>query len=48
MLYDLANDIGESKNVAADHEALVKEMTMKAAKFDASLKKNTRPAGKLD
>ncbi len=36
-LYDLATDIGESKNVAADHPEVIEKMKLKCAEVDSDL-----------
>ena len=46
-LYDLEADIGESQNVADKHPDVVERLTKRATQFDAQLKNNTRPAGKV-
>jgi len=46
-LYDLAAEISEKTNVAADHPDIVKRMTDMMNKFDADLKANARPVGKV-
>jgi arylsulfatase A len=46
-LYDLDADISEKVNLAADNAAVVKSMIEKMDAFDASLKAERRPAGKL-
>jgi arylsulfatase A-like enzyme len=46
-LYDLNSDISETKNKAADNEALVKGMLEQMDAFHAALVKSQRPAGKL-
>lgn len=46
-LYDLSADIGEQTNVAADHPDVVERLTKMAAEFDAQLKKDARPAGRV-
>ncbi len=42
-LYDLANDLGETRNVAAEHSDIVTRMTKTAHAFDAALQKDRRP-----
>ena len=44
--YDLVADIGESRNVAADHPDVVKRLTDLFNRFDADLKAHLRPPGK--
>ena len=46
-LYDLDSDISETKNLAKENEALVKDMIKKMNLFDEDLKKSQRPVGKL-
>ena len=46
-LFDLNSDISETKNKAADNEALVKGMLEQMDAFHAALVKSQRPAGKL-
>ena len=46
-LYDLDADISEKVNLAAENAAVVKSMLEKMDAFDASLKAEQRPAGKL-
>jgi len=41
-LYDLSADIGETKNVAAQHPDLVKALTREAAQFDRRLQSDKR------
>jgi arylsulfatase A len=43
-LYDLSTDIGETKNVAADHARIVAELTAAAQSFDNTLTAEIRPA----
>lgn len=45
-LYDLEADIGEKKNVAAEHADVVARLTKLAKEFDAALRKNRRPPGR--
>jgi len=47
QLYDLANDVGETKNVATDNTEVVQRLQALGEKFDAELKANTRPVGRL-
>jgi hypothetical protein len=42
-LYDLAHDIGEKQNVAAQHPEVVARLTKLAHEFDAELQRNKRP-----
>jgi arylsulfatase A-like enzyme len=46
-LYDLAADIGEMTNVADKNPEVVAALTELARKFDAELKANARPPGKV-
>jgi arylsulfatase A-like enzyme len=46
-LYDMAADVGEQTNVAADHPDVVEQLTKMAAEFDAQLTKDARPAGQV-
>jgi len=46
-LYDLRADISESKNVAAENPDVVKRLSAAMDAFDADLKANARPAGKV-
>lgn len=43
-LYNLREDIGESKDLASAEPDVVKELQQLAADYDADLKKNSRPA----
>jgi len=45
QLYDLEADIGESKNVAAQHPDIVERLTRRIEAHVEDLKKNSRPAG---
>jgi len=45
-LYNLENDLGEKKNVAAKHPNVVKRLTGYMNKFEQDIKKNSRPIGK--
>ncbi len=42
-LYDLAEDAGEARNVAAEHPAVVARLTRIAGEFDAALQRDRRP-----
>ncbi|MFO7904244.1 MAG: sulfatase-like hydrolase/transferase [Pirellulaceae bacterium] len=44
-LYDLDEDIGESKNVAARHPEVVKRLQGYMDQFEAEIRKNARPVG---
>ncbi|MCP4846845.1 MAG: sulfatase [Verrucomicrobiaceae bacterium] len=46
-LYDLEGDISETKNLANENDAVVKEMLEQMEAFHAALVKSQRPAGKL-
>jgi len=46
-LYDLANDVGEQKDVAAAHPDIVARLTEMGHTFDAELKRTKRPAGRV-
>jgi arylsulfatase A len=46
-LYDLESDISEKKNLAAEHEGVVRKMLGQMNAFHAALVKSQRPAGKL-
>ena len=48
QLYDLSVDISESDDVAAAHVDLVTQLTAEARAFDAALRAEARPQGKLD
>jgi len=48
QLYDLAADISETTNVAAKNPDIVAKLKAIAAKFDADLKANARPPGKIE
>ena len=45
QLFDLANDIGESNNVAEKHADIVNKLTTRLKEFDRELKAGARPAG---
>lgn len=47
VLYNLADDPVESKNVAAEHPDVVARLKAEAEKREAEIKKNKRPAGTL-
>jgi len=47
QLYDLTADIGEKTNVAGKHPDVVKRLTELLGTFDAELKANSRPPGKV-
>ena len=47
QLYDLSTDIGESKNVAADHPELVKKIIAAARGINAEVNENARPPGSV-
>ena len=44
-LYDLEADIGEKRNVAAQHPDVVQRLTQLARRLEADLKTHSRPAG---
>ena len=46
-LYDLSADVGEQTNVAAEHPDDVDRLTKMANQFDAQLKKDARPVGRV-
>jgi len=46
-LFDLERDIGEEKDVAAEHPDVVERLKSMAENFDRELKANTRPPGKV-
>lgn len=46
-LYDLLEDISEKKNLASENPDVVKRLSGLMDKFDAELKANSRPAGKV-
>jgi arylsulfatase A len=48
QLYDLANDIGEKRNVAADHPQVVERLAAVYEWMTADLKKNKLPMEKAD
>lgn len=47
-LYHLPSDIGEEKNVLADHPLVVKALIKAALAFDRRLKAEARPVGRLE
>ena len=47
-LFDLATDVGEQKNVAEKNPEVVTQLKKMAQSFDAELKKNRRPQGKIE
>ena len=47
LLFNLAKDIGEKKNVAADHPEIVKKLTAVLEQFKAEMKAEGRPPGRL-
>ena len=47
MLYHLATDPGETKNVAAEHLEIVTKLQAEAARREAEIKEHRRPAGQL-
>ena len=46
-LFDLSEDIGESKDLKDKHPKIVKMLSQLGKDFDEALKKNKRPAGKI-
>jgi hypothetical protein len=46
-LYDLKADISEKNNMAEKHPDIVKRLTKTMKDFDAELKANSRPPGKV-
>jgi len=47
QLYDLEADLGETNDVAAQNPDVVKRLTGLLSRFDAEIKANSRPAGKV-
>ena len=47
VLYNLATDPGETKDVAAEHPDVVAKLKAEAARREAEIKEHRRPAGKL-
>jgi arylsulfatase A-like enzyme len=47
-LYDLGADIGEKNNVADENPGIVQRLTKTMQEFDAELKANLRPPGKVE
>jgi arylsulfatase A len=47
LLFNLAKDIGEKNNVAADHPEIVDKLSAALEKFKAEMKAEGRPAGKI-
>jgi len=47
-LYNLLNDLSETKNLADQNPDVVKRLTAMMDKFDSKLKANSRPAGKVE
>ncbi len=47
LLYDLSSDIGETRNVAAEHPDVVKRLTALLKDFDAELRAHSRPVGRV-
>jgi arylsulfatase A-like enzyme len=45
MLFNLRDDIGETKNVISQHPDIASRLKEQVRKFEAELKKNQRPAG---
>jgi arylsulfatase A-like enzyme len=46
-LFDLSQDIGESKDLKDKHPKIVQRLSQLGKDFDEALKKNKRPAGKI-
>lgn len=46
-LFDLSTDIGETRDVAAEHPDIVARLTAMVTAFDAEMKANRRPCGKV-
>ena len=46
-LFDLHADIGESKNLAEEHPDVVQRLRAMMVRFDASLRANSRPPGRV-
>jgi hypothetical protein len=46
-LYDLQADIGETRNLAAEHPEIVQRLTKEMDDFLAWCKQHSRPAGSL-
>ncbi|MBL7154637.1 MAG: sulfatase-like hydrolase/transferase [Phycisphaerae bacterium] len=47
-LFDLQDDLSETKNLAGENADVVKRLTTMMDKFDSELKANSRPAGKVE
>jgi arylsulfatase A-like enzyme len=47
LLYDLANDPGETRDVAKDHPDIVAQLRSQAALREAEIKEHRRPAGQI-
>lgn len=43
QLYDLSRDVGETKDVAAEHPEIVARLTRHVSEFDAALQRDLRP-----
>ena len=48
VLYNLADDPGETKDVSTEHPERVKKMIMEAARREAEIHEHRRPAGQLN
>jgi arylsulfatase A len=48
QLYDIANDIAETTNVAEQHPEVVERLKAAARAFQEELKQNRRPVGRLE
>ena len=47
-LFDLRDDLSETKNLADQKPDVVKQLTTMMEKFDTELKANSRPVGKVE
>jgi hypothetical protein len=47
LLFNLSSDIGEKKNVAAEHPDIVKRLSEALSDFKARMKSEGRPRGRL-
>ncbi len=48
FLVNLESDIGERKNLAAEHPKLVQDLIEKMRRFDAELRRSSRPVGRIE
>jgi hypothetical protein len=46
-LYNLSSDLGETRNVAADHPEIVERLSRAARAFDLNLEAHSRPVFSL-